>query len=247
MSAESLRFLSKFDTLFSKNIPHILDKIFLSLDYESYKNCLEVSNDWRGLLTSESYKTRGRSVYKEEILEDQIKLKVAAEENNTVEARGLLSSGMVDVNCKDDNKLTPLHKAAAKGHGQVAQLLLDKGASPNALDGHMQTPLHWAAMWGHTEMARLLIEYGALIMMYDNWGRTALHWAARHGHKDLAQLLVESGAEPNVTGEREGGRTPLHWAGKNDHKQICKLLIENGADPNVVDEQRANSTALCCY
>ena len=92
MAAESLRFPSNFDTLFSKNVPHILDKIFLSLDYESYKDCLEVSNDWRGLLTSESYKTRGKSVYKEEILEDQIKLKVAAENNNTVEARRLLGT-----------------------------------------------------------------------------------------------------------------------------------------------------------
>ena len=50
-----------FDTLFSKNVPHLLEKIFLSLDYKSYKRCLEVSKLWNDLLTSKSFQRKGKS------------------------------------------------------------------------------------------------------------------------------------------------------------------------------------------
>ena len=44
-----------FDQLRSKTVPHILEKIFFALDYESYKICFEVSTTWRRLLTSEPF------------------------------------------------------------------------------------------------------------------------------------------------------------------------------------------------
>ena len=56
-----------FDTLMTKNVPHILEKIFLSLDYESFKACGKVNNKWKGLLTSESFKTRAELEFKDEI------------------------------------------------------------------------------------------------------------------------------------------------------------------------------------
>ena len=51
-----------FDTLFSKSVPHILEKIFFSLDYASFKNCLEVCSEWNGLLTTKQYQRRGVGV-----------------------------------------------------------------------------------------------------------------------------------------------------------------------------------------
>ena len=47
--------LCHFNVLFTRNVPHILEKIFLSLDLESYANCQEVSSVWKNLLTSENY------------------------------------------------------------------------------------------------------------------------------------------------------------------------------------------------
>ena len=35
--------VSKFDKLLTRNVPHILEKIFLSLDYNTFKKCQEVS------------------------------------------------------------------------------------------------------------------------------------------------------------------------------------------------------------
>ena len=49
---------SGFNTLLKRNVPHILETIFLSLDYESFKACQEVNNEWKRLLTSESFKMR---------------------------------------------------------------------------------------------------------------------------------------------------------------------------------------------
>ena len=53
-----------FDKLFTKSVPYILEKIFLSLDYETFKKCREVSNAWKEQLTSESYQQKAKSVFR---------------------------------------------------------------------------------------------------------------------------------------------------------------------------------------
>ena len=63
-----------FEILFTKNVPHIFEGIFFLLDYESYKNCLDVSKKWRELLTSESFKRKGKIVFQNELISEQNKL-----------------------------------------------------------------------------------------------------------------------------------------------------------------------------
>ena len=104
-----------FDILFSTSVPHILEKVFFSLDYESYKACLEVNDTWKELLTSERYITKGKSVFREEILEDEEKLWNASWDDKTDEARRLLATHMVDVNCRFRKNLAPMHAAAFQG------------------------------------------------------------------------------------------------------------------------------------
>ena len=58
---------SSFDTLFAKNVPHILEKIFLSLDYESFKACQRVNNSWNVLLTSASFIKKARTLFQKGI------------------------------------------------------------------------------------------------------------------------------------------------------------------------------------
>ena len=107
-----------FDTLFSLRVPHILEAIFFSLDYATYKTCLEVNGKWKELLTSERYIKKGKFVFRMDILEDERKLLIAINEDNTHDAKILLASGMVDVNCRNDDYGNPtgLHVAAGKGH-----------------------------------------------------------------------------------------------------------------------------------
>ena len=63
---------SGFDVLLTKNVPHILEKIFFSLDYKSFITCREVSKLWKELLTSKSFQMKEKSVYIME-LRDHIK------------------------------------------------------------------------------------------------------------------------------------------------------------------------------
>jgi ankyrin repeat protein len=46
--------------------------------------------------------------------------------------------------------------AAAKGHRQVVEFLLDRGVDPKAKDSHHWTALIWAADAGHQEIVDIL-------------------------------------------------------------------------------------------
>ena len=56
-----------FNMLFTRSVPNIVEKIFLSLDYESFKNWMEVSKSWNNLLTSEHFQLMGEPVFREEL------------------------------------------------------------------------------------------------------------------------------------------------------------------------------------
>ena len=128
------------------NVPHIFEIIFFSLDYESFKKCHKVCKAWEKRITSESFREKGQSVFKEEISEDEYKLWNMAVENNAKEVMALLSSGMVDVNCVQGLvESTPLYQAAKRGHRHVVKVLVESGADPEKYSEFGFTPLHRAS------------------------------------------------------------------------------------------------------
>ena len=44
-----------FGVLFARSVPHILEKIFFSLDYKSFQACSKVSSAWNKELSSQRY------------------------------------------------------------------------------------------------------------------------------------------------------------------------------------------------
>jgi ankyrin repeat protein len=70
-----------------------------------------------------------------------------------------------------------LHWALQEGRLEAAQLLLERGADPNALDGSGRTPFGWALQEGRLDIVQLLLKRGENVDIRDKSHRTPLHWA----------------------------------------------------------------------
>lgn len=84
----------------------------------------------------------------------------ASQSGNLEETQKAIQEG-ADVNAKDKAGWTPLHFASVRGHGNVAQLLINKGADVNVETfGSRWTPLWLAINNNRLEVIRLLIKCG---------------------------------------------------------------------------------------
>ena len=96
-----------------------------------------------------------------------------------------------------------MHLAVLSDQGEIAALLIRKGASLNAKaeDEHGGTSLHWAAVLGRIEMAKRLIEAGADVNAKDNHGFTPLdatnyeRASEKKARLEIAEVLRENGAK----------------------------------------------------
>ncbi len=94
---------------------------------------------------------------------------------------------------------TALHEAARKENMTFLQLLLERGADPNARDGAGATPLMESIQAGKLEVARLLVQKaGAKPGLRDDSGTTALHMAVKSRNAQACRLLLEAGADIHV-------------------------------------------------
>ncbi len=131
------------------------------------------------------------------------------------------------VNLPDMINNSPLHRAAYRGHTMVMEILLGKGAQPEAPDKDGRTPLHWAAMGGKKQAVELLMAKGSQVNARDNTGRTPLHEAALNGHNEVVDFLLEKGADINA--RDNAGKTPLYFALYYENPGTARLLTDKGA------------------
>lgn len=84
--------------LFAKSVPHILERIFFSLDQESFDTCREVSIEWSQLLASAPFQRRyDRMLLEKRELEDEL---LESSCFGDAENVGRLLSIGVDKNCE---------------------------------------------------------------------------------------------------------------------------------------------------
>ena len=119
-----------------------------------------------------------------------------------------------------------LIESAIKGHSNIAEYLLARGANPNTKK-YGDTPLYLAAENGHSNVVKLLLAYGAKIYDRDKM----LRKAAKGGILWLVKEMLDQGADINAKDEYGDG-TPLVRAAIAGNESVVKYLLAHGADPN---------------
>ncbi|KAL7302726.1 hypothetical protein TKK_0004777 [Trichogramma kaykai] len=115
--------------------------------------------------------------------------------------------------------------------GRTMELLLRKGADPNAANLSGSTPLHMLCMHRSPDRIERFLsvcdELGQQVHMnaWDKEGRAPLHLALEHGRKEAFELLLRRGASPNLTDN--DGSTPLPFICERDrHDEFARILFE---------------------
>lgn len=95
-------------------------------------------------------------------------------------------------------RMPPLSWAAAYGHYELCEFLLDNKARTLSKDKFKRTPLIMACRNGHTKIASLLLQRGSEWNHNDSSMNTAIHYAAAYGWLDIIDLLIKAGADVNA-------------------------------------------------
>ena len=143
------------------------------------------------------------------------------------------------VNEQNSMGMTPMHVCVLYGLRGIGKILLDSGASLDAVDEDGMTPMMAAVESGDEDICRMLMEAGASLADTNEDEETVLHICAIHGRLQIASLLIESlqptDAHHLVNSQDKDDTTPLHYAAANGDLDFCKLLLSHGADMNLED------------
>ena len=231
--------------------PHLSEKIYSKLNYQSLVTCREVSKTWNNSIEVE------KSSYLK-IIKDYTKCsdELLEEVLNNFKAPIILVSILDKIFSnfpkgttqsqqyfKWDN--TPLHIAAESGHLAAYNLIMENVGDKNPIgmnlvplkilgvkkpnqlrsDVHTEyTPLHLAAINGHLSTCKLIIENVVEKNPSNKYLFTPLHAAAANGNYSIFQMIIAS-----IQGNRNPrdilGITPLQIASAYGHFDICVLLL----------------------
>ncbi len=119
---------------------------------------------------------------------------------------------------------TPLHLASFFGQPAAVTLLLERGASVDALSTNPMklTALHSAAAGGSAEAVDLLLARGADPNAKQHGGFTPLQSAAANGNVPMVKSLLLRGADASAASD--DGRTAADLARAKENDEVLALL-----------------------
>ena len=123
---------------------------------------------------------------------------------------------------------------------EIMNLLLVRGADPNAADQYGHTALMEATS---IAKVKLLLARGAQVNAKDEEGETALLRAVDRGDVAIVEALLKAGAE-GLNTQNDDGETLLMRAVREGRADLAKLLLAQGADPSLVDVLGDNVSTL---
>lgn len=144
----------------------------------------------------------------------------------------------------DTRGRTALHRAAAKGHEDIVEMLLAAENVDSTSLVHRSTPratpLHVAAYQGHEMVVRVLLKNGGDVKAQNRLGETPIDLALKgwirgtvchEGAFNCLICMIKGTPESMVN-----DRSLLHIAAGKGSDFMMRRLLELGADPNKIDE-----------
>ena len=171
----------------------------------------------------------------------ELPLNIATSAGNIALVKLLLDNrANLDAINKNNNNKTAFIIASQKGHHEVVEELLLRGANVNAADASGSTALIYASKNGYLNIVGKLMETTANVNIRDNNHFTPLMYASQKGYLRIVQMLLHREANVNILGPRVEGEhrgTALLYAAHNRYYNIVKTLIRYGANVNAALHQ----------
>jgi ankyrin repeat protein len=115
-------------------------------------------------------------------------------------------------------------RATRYGHTACVEVLLGRGADPDAPNDMSLTPLVQAAVNGDADIVELLLQHGADVGAADEGGWGPLVWAVANRRGQVARRLLEHDARPWVR-RNQGGLALVVAA-----RCVCVRVCVGGTD-----------------
>ncbi|KAF2871447.1 ankyrin repeat-containing domain protein [Massariosphaeria phaeospora] len=150
-----------------------------------------------------------------------------------------------DLELFSDDHDTPLRAAVKKSNTNVAKILLEAGANPNAFQDAECCPvtyaLHSAVQAGPAAIVNMLLYHGAEVTARDKTLSTALHCACEHSSNEIAAtLLNHPGIDINA--QDSAGNTPFLVATMMYNLKLMRFfLLGRGFNLNRRDNDGATA------
>ncbi|KAJ0398903.1 hypothetical protein ATCC90586_005262 [Pythium insidiosum] len=117
-------------------------------------------------------------------------LLIASEKGKRHAVYLLLHQGIDRQRCRGMRGFTPVHHAAARGHLDVLQLLLNFGWPVDVRNDLGESPLHLASYGGHVPATEFLLDRGANANALTCDGETPLFYASRKHQYRVVRMLI---------------------------------------------------------
>lgn len=142
------------------------------------------------------------------------------------------STGAITAASATASGYTALHAAAAKGHKQVVELLLEQGVEVNCATHGKITPLMLAASGGHAAVAELLLQRGADVAMKAKSARgtrRAHEFADGFGHHELAETLLKALPKEEQRTERRRSAADAQRSDSHSKRSASSSAASSGS------------------
>ncbi len=126
------------------------------------------------------------------------------------------------VDCVDSYKKTPLMVACEEEDHEIAEFLLDRGASTMTQDAGGNKPIHFAVKSRAQACLRRIISAEANVNAVNHMDETPLFVACRSGYHGVSRTLLRAGADADKT--NKFGTSPLDEAMANGSSSLVDLL-----------------------